>query len=174
MDPELIAAYDNTFVNIIDSCLGIYYRSLRIRLSQMFRDTNCLYRSLSHIIFGTEKHYDLKSKLITKFRNNPEHTLNVTHMSGIMSEEELDDHFKLINIPNEWDTNVKLAILGALAHLDIIVIDANNNDHQFWTVGTIYVVHNIVLTLSLHDQIVLHNDMMTNRNFSNGYTVEFG
>ena len=136
MDPELIADYENTFVNIIDSCLGLYYRSLRIWLSQMFGDTlnlrpvigdcNCLDRSLSHIIFGTEKHYDdLKSKLITKFRNRPEHTLNVMHMSGITSEEELDDHFPLINIPNEWGTNVELAILGALAHLDILVIKCN-------------------------------------------------
>ena len=130
MDPELIAAYENTLVNIIDSCLGQYYRSLRIRLSQMFGDTlnmcpvigdgNCLYRSLSHIILGIEKHYDdLKSKLITKFRNSPEHTLNVMHMSGITSEEELDDHFELINTPNEWGTNVELVIFGALAHLDI-------------------------------------------------------
>ena len=41
------------------------------------------------------------------------------HMSGITSEEELDDYFELINIPNEWGTNVELAILGALAHLVI-------------------------------------------------------
>ena len=108
----------------------------------MFRDTlnmcsvigdgNCLYRSLSYIIFGTEKHYnDLKSKLITKFRNSPKHTLNVMHMSGIKSEKELDDHFELINFPNEWDSNVESAILGALAHLDILVINATNNDYQF-------------------------------------------
>ena len=70
------------------------------------------------------------------------------HMSGITSEEELDDHFELINIPNEWGTNVELAILGALAHLDILVINATNNDHQFWRVDTIY-AHNIVPAISL-------------------------
>ena len=91
-----------------------------LNLCTVIGDGNCLYRSLSHIIFCTEKHYDdLKSKLITKLRNSPEHTLKVMHMSGITSEEELDDHFEQIHTPNEWGTNVELAILGALEHLDI-------------------------------------------------------
>ena len=91
-----------------------------LNLCPVIGEGNCLYRSLSHIIFGTEKHYDdLRSKLITKFCNSPEHTLNVIHMSGITSEEELDDRFELINTPSEWGTNVELAICGALAHLNI-------------------------------------------------------
>ena len=41
-------------------------------------------------------------------------------MSSITSEDELDDHYELINIPNEWgSTKVELGILGAQAHLDI-------------------------------------------------------
>ena len=47
-------------------------------------------------------------------------------------------------------TNVELAILGALAYLDILVINATSNDHQLWRVDTIY-AHNIVLTISLCD-----------------------
>ena len=69
-------------------------------------------------------------------------------MSGITSEgvgrseldDHLDDHFELINIPNEWGTVNYFRCSSASRYL---VINATNNDHQFWRVDTIY-AHNIV------------------------------
>ena len=84
-----------------------------LHLCPVIGDGNCLYRSLSHIIFGTERYYyTLKYNLIRKFRSTPQHTLNIMHMSGTTSEQELNEHFDLISKPNEWGTNVELSILG--------------------------------------------------------------
>ena len=37
-------------------------------------------------------------------------------------EEDLDNHLDLINNPNEWGTDVVLAILGSLLEIDVLVI----------------------------------------------------
>ena len=66
-------------------------------------DGNCLYRTLSHIIFGTETFYDqLKYKMIGKFRGCSEQIMNVMHMSGITCEQELVEHLDQITLENEW------------------------------------------------------------------------
>ena len=58
-------------------------------LCPVIGDKNC--SSLSHIIFGTETLYDqLKQKMISKFRDCPEHILNVMNMSGITCEQDLE------------------------------------------------------------------------------------
>ena len=64
------------------------------------------------------------------------------HMSGSTSEQELNEHFDLISIPN-----VELSILGDLAQVDVLVINASNSDHHLWRVDNIY-VHDNLLTPS--------------------------
>ena len=73
-----------------------YYTSLTTKLFDKFGidfhlcpvygDGKCLYRALSHIIFGNERsHYVLKQCLICEFEANPQHCYNVMGRSGIFS-----------------------------------------------------------------------------------------
>ena len=138
-----------------DYSLQNYYTSLKLRLTQVFGqnfnlcpvmgDGNCLYRTLSHIIFGTETLYDqLKYKMIGKFRDCSEHIMNVMHMSGITCEQELVKHLDQITLENEWGTHVELIILGALAKIDVLVINATHVDQNQWRIDDIY-MHNRLL-----------------------------
>ena len=56
-------------------------------------------------------------------------------------EEELSNHLDLISKPNEWDTDVVLAILGSLAEIDVLIINAIHTNPNMWRVVTIY-AHN--------------------------------
>ena len=95
--------------------LNNYYASLQSQLTTYFDqnvsvyhvqpDGNCLYRSLSHIIFGTENCFDiLKYNLINTFIASTQHHYNVMHRFGILSEQELHELIDLITPPNAWGT----------------------------------------------------------------------
>ena len=61
---------------------------INISLVPVFPDGNCLYRALSHIIFGNESKFEmLKQNLIGRFMSSPEHFLNVMEKSGLFSEQ---------------------------------------------------------------------------------------
>ena len=92
-----------TETSIRYSNLQNYYSCLKLRLLQHFGqhldihpvvdEGNCLYRSLSHIIFGTETMYEqLKTKLICKIYENPEHIVNIMQLSGITCVQEFTEH----------------------------------------------------------------------------------
>ena len=139
MELEPILYIRNSIMIIVDSTLQDYYESLEARLSHLFGhnfalcpvtgDGNCLYRALAHIIFGTEEIYEhLKCQLIRKFRNSPLHCYNVMEMLHYSCKEELSEHLDLISKPNEWSTVVVLAILGSLAEIDVLVINATHTN----------------------------------------------
>ena len=59
----------------------------------MIGDGNCLYTSLSHIIFGTETLYNQeKQNMISKLRDCPEHILNVMNILAITCEQDLEEN----------------------------------------------------------------------------------
>ena len=92
-------------------------------------DGNCLYRALAHIIFGTEEIYEqLKFQLIRQFGNSPLHCYNVMKILHYSCEEDLNNHLDLISNANEWGTDVLLAILGSLAEIDVLVINATHTN----------------------------------------------
>ena len=53
---------------------------------------------------------------------------NVMQKSGILSEQELQEHVNTISARNAWGTNVELSMLGALAGVDILVIDCTDTN----------------------------------------------
>ena len=109
-------------------------------LCPVIGDGNCLYRSLSHIIFGTETLYDqLKQNMIFKFRDCPEHILNVINMSGITCEQDLGEHLDQVTFENEWGTHVELTILGALDKIDVLVMTATHVDTNQWRIDDTYI-----------------------------------
>ena len=89
-----------------------YYQSLKARLRNKFGpqmylcpvygDGNCLHRTLSHVIFGSESSYILKPSLISKFKITPVHFYNVMRRSGIFSNQELIEHMDRVSVLNEW------------------------------------------------------------------------
>ena len=82
--------------------------------------------------------------MIGKFRDCSEHIMNVMHMSGITCEQELVKHLDQITLENEWGTHVELTILGALAKIDVLVINATHVDQNQWRIDDIY-IHNRLL-----------------------------
>ena len=59
-------------------------------------------------------------------------------------EEDLNNHLDIIINPNEWDTEsteVVLAILGSLAEIDVLVVNATHTNLNMWRVDIIY-AHN--------------------------------
>ena len=101
-----------------------YYQSLKARLRNnlvfnficVYGDGNCLYRTLSHVIFGSESSYRiLKHTLISKFKSTPAHFYNVMRRSGIFSDQELIEHMDRVSVLNEWGTNTELNMIRVLA-----------------------------------------------------------
>ncbi len=127
-----------------------YYSSLNAKLKNKFGnkfhlcpvygDGNCLYRALSHVIFGNETSHDvLKQCLIGKFEASLQHHPNVMARSGIFSEQDLHDHIDRIRCPNEWGTNTELNMMGALARIDVVSIDATDVDSDNWNIQPVYI-----------------------------------
>ena len=127
-----------------------YYSSLKIQLIDYFGvsislysvkpDGNCLYRALSHLILGNQEYYDiLKNKLIAKFVNSHNHHFNVMRQSGILSDQELQEHIKSVSERNAWGTNVELCMLGAIAGIDTVVIDCIDANSANWNIRQNYI-----------------------------------
>ena len=127
-----------------------YYCSLENRLANtfhmnisivpVFADGNCLYRALSHIIFGTESKFEmLKQNLIGRFMSSPQHFPNVMEKSGLFSEQELHEHVQRISAPHAWGTDVQLRMLGALAGIDVVSIIATDSDCNNWRLDPVYI-----------------------------------
>ena len=105
-------------------------------------DGNCLYRALSHAIFGTENHFSaLKQNLINTFIAIPEHHYNVMRQSGLLNDQEFHEHIDTISAPNEWGTDVELRMLGALAGIDILSVRCTDATSVNWNVLAYY-IHN--------------------------------
>ena len=127
-----------------------YYQSLKARLRNKFGpqiylcpvygDGNCLYRTLSHVIFGSESSYRvLKHSLISKFKSTPAHFYNVMRRSGIFSEQELIEHMDRVSVLNEWGTNTELNMIGALARINVLSINATDIDPHYWNIQPVYI-----------------------------------
>ena len=133
---------------ILGANLHQYYSSPENRLENKFQhniflipviaDGNCFFRALFHIIFGTESKYEsFKHHLIAKFRSSPFHFFNEMNKLE-MTEQQLLDHLTRISAPNEWGTDLELRMLGALAGIDVVSINAMYSDCDRWRLDPIY------------------------------------
>ena len=135
-----------------------YYASLTTKLfdkfgidfhlCQVYGDGNCLYRALSHIIFGNERlHHVLKQCMICEFEANPQHYYIVMGRSGIFSEQYLHSYIDRIRSHGEWGTNTELNMNGALARIDVMSIDATDVDPNNWNIHSVYVYEHLEVPL---------------------------
>ena len=112
----------------------------RFHLFPVHGDGNCLYRALSHVIFGSERpYYILKQCLVRTFLSKPEHFFNAMTWAGISSEEDLHSHVRDISVPNAWGTNTELVMLGALARIDVVSINAYGVDPTNWRICPLFI-----------------------------------
>ena len=77
--------------------------------------------------------------MICEFEANPQHYYNVMGRSGIFSEQDLHSHIDRIRSHGEWGTNTELNMIGALAGIDVMSIDANDVDPNNWNIHPVYV-----------------------------------
>ena len=47
--------------------------------------------------------------------------------------------FRQVTLENEWGTHVELTILGALAKIDVLVINATHVDTNQWRIDDTYI-----------------------------------
>eukprot|EP00800_Vazella_pourtalesii_P019565 TRINITY_DN669_c3_g1_i17.p1 TRINITY_DN669_c3_g1~~TRINITY_DN669_c3_g1_i17.p1 ORF type:complete len:104 (+),score=10.23 TRINITY_DN669_c3_g1_i17:267-578(+) len=52
--------------------------------------------------------------------------------SGILSEQELQEHIQSVSERNAWGTNVELCMLGAIAGIDTAIVDCINANSVNW------------------------------------------
>ena len=83
---------------------------------------------ISYHFWYERSHHILKKCLICKFEANPQHYYNVIGRSGIFSEEDLHSQIDRIRYHGEWSTNTELNMIGALARIDVMSIDATDVD----------------------------------------------
>ena len=57
----------------------------------------------------------------------------------------------IIKKPNEWGTNVELAILEALAQIDVLIINATQYDPQLWRADNVYLHENLIIPAECSD-----------------------
>ena len=110
--------------------------------------TVSLYPTLSHVIFGSESSYrNLKHCLISKFKSIPAHFYNSMRRSAIFSDQELIEHMDRVSVLNEWGTNTELNMIGALAHIDVVSINATVIDPYYWNIQPVYIYEHLEVPL---------------------------
>ena len=55
-----------------------------------------------------------------------------------LTEQQLLDHLTPISAPNKWNTDLELRMLGALAGIDVVFINAMDGDCDRWRLDSIY------------------------------------
>ena len=70
--------------------------------------------------------------MIAKFRSSPFH-ISKEMNKLVLTEQQLIHHLTRISAPNEWGTDLEeLRILGALADIDVVSINAMDIDCDQW------------------------------------------
>ena len=122
-----------------------YYSRLRTQLQSRFNmmlvpvigDGNCLFRALSHIIFGDKsEHNNVRLSLINTFSQSH----YVPAFCGIQGYNELSiqRHFDAMRRNYTWGTVNELIMLGMLARINVSFINAVNPSPSEWAITDVY------------------------------------
>ena len=122
-----------------------YYSRMRTNLQSQFNlrlvpvmgDGNCLFRSLSHIIFGDEsEHNNVRLSLINTFAQSD----YVSAFCGIQGYNELSFQQHLCNMRRNhtWGTVNELIMLGILARINVSYINAMTTSPSQWAITGVY------------------------------------
>ena len=83
----------------------------------MFGDGNCLFRSFSYAIYGSQDmHFDLRNKLVGVLRSN-RHKFD--HL--IMQHTSMEQHIKQMSKLGTWGTQVEIFAMATLYNIPVYV-----------------------------------------------------
>ena len=98
--------------------------------------------------------------------------------SGILSDQELQEHIKSVSERNAWGTNVELCVLRVIAGIDTVIVDCIDAHSVNWNVLQNYIHNQLEVSLQC-DAIfegqklcVLHhglNHNLGNEHFDSSY-----
>ena len=122
-----------------------YYQMMRTNIRDRFNlkiipvlsDGNCLFRALSHIIFGNEsEHNSVRLSLINTF----EHSDYVAAFCGIQGYNDItiQQHFSDMKSNYTWGTVNEQIMLGILARINVCYLNAADNDPTKWVITEVY------------------------------------
>ena len=122
-----------------------YYTKIRTYLKSRFNlmlipvigDGNCLFRTLSHIIFGDEsEHHNVRGSLIQTFEHSP----YVGALCGLQGYNTvtIQQHFNNMKRNYSWGTVNELIMLGILACINVSYINATDIDPSKWVITDVY------------------------------------
>ena len=123
------------------------FSKFQLKVYPVYGDGNCLYRTISDTIFGTQTHYRLvKEKLISTF-------LSSAYKETLMAIRGFNDitffeHINRIMKPNEYGTDIELAMLCLLAGIDVFSIFAIDADVENWACQPVITLNEEVMGLA--------------------------
>ena len=108
-----------------------------MRLVPVIGDGSCLFRALSHIIFGDESEdNNVRTSLLNTFEQSP----YVPALCGIQEYNALtiQQHFSNMKRNYTWVTLNELIMLGILARIHVSYINAGDPDPSKWVNTDVY------------------------------------
>ena len=122
-----------------------YYDFMRANVRDRFNfrivpvtgDGNCLFRTLSHILFGDEsEHHNIRGSLIDTFEQSP----YVAALCGLQGYNavSIQQHLNDMRRNYSWGTVNELIMLGILARINVNYVNAADKDPSKWVITDVY------------------------------------
>ena len=123
-----------------------YYNRMRTHLQSRFNmrlvpvisDGNCLFRTLSHILFGNEsEHQKVRLSLINTFEQSPYVAAfcSIQGYNAITLQHHLNAMKRTVVT---WGTVNELIMLVILARIDVSYVNAADQDPSKWVITDVY------------------------------------
>ena len=107
------------------------------RIVPVTGDGNCLFRTLSHILFGDEsEHHNILGSLIDTFEQSP----YVAALCGLQGYNavSIQQHLNDMRRNHSWGTVNELIMLGILARINVNYVNAADKDPSKWVITDVY------------------------------------
>ena len=129
----------------------------RLTISPVFGDGNCLYRTISHILFGNQIYYNsVKEGILNSFLAS-EYKETLMVLCGY-NEASLNDHINDVSRKDAWGTNTELTMLSLLTGVDIYYICATTYNSETWASLPVHIHGHGVL--GLHADLIYQNKVL--------------
>ena len=100
------------------------------KLYRVLPDGNCLFRSISHQLCGTEENHSSVRVLIQCLVN-----LNKSKFSPFLmevNEKTIEEHIKKIGMPYTWGTHIEVLAAATLYGISIYITRQSSSGSYFW------------------------------------------
>ena len=92
-------------------------------------DGNCMFRSLSHQLYGTsERHFSVRA-LLLRFENKNQEIFSKLLME--VNSPTIQSHIKKLNLPGKWGTHVELHAAATYFQIPVFFIRTPCNNYKW-------------------------------------------